>query len=418
MAKVAESLSAVAFGGQTLSSSESRVKKRRLSKCYEEDLPPEKVILVDKRKTKEERELKTGPQSPYKHLVSVRKEGSSGKQFRKLSQKISVCTKDSLLHQPGEGSEAHCTNYKEIPSTLKPPKKRLKLVDYAMVGEENNNSCSKEDTTMKEQKKPRKLNSLSSERRALKHNLLNYQVIDEKERDLPPPRKLTKHIFKKKPESQINAGQPAKLVLQFPPESALPSVSELKARFARFGPFCSAPCISWKSSTCQIVFKWRHDAQAAYKYAVQTKSLFGNASITLELEAPKPDKFIDETLKSMPIQPRHQNLDRSTSKLKSCLKMSVADETALFGENWLNVVPQPLHPFLNQNPFIAKNMELDKFVEECNSRHQIEVRNNCAITNSTALNVDVSGQMLGLLTRCSEIVSNLKCQLGYVPVHL
>ncbi|GLT99137.1 hypothetical protein SLE2022_166010 [Rubroshorea leprosula] len=470
------SVSGVVSGRKILARSERRDKKPRSSKFFEEELLSEKVIIVNERKRKEAIEFETGCENAHKHLKSIKEEASPRSKAGKSNKTVSICSADSLLHQPGEGIGDYCSVYKEMPSASKPPKKRLRPDDhddYAMIGEINGNSCSKVDISMKglkkpysevdmsmkEPKKPCKLKSLSSERRAANHNHPKYLVKEEKEIDVTSPRKLTKLIVNKSGNPE-NAAQPAKLVMQFPRQSALPSVPELKARFARFGPFHSAPCVSWKSSTCQIVFKCRYDAKAAYKYAFQNKSLFGNAKLTLE--APKSGKPVDETLQLMPVKNcdsthlrsipplQQQQLVSSASQPKSCsvslslsplttgdkssggvqlmarnniknchMKHSCGSSSSSHsitdfpGRNWPKVVPQPPPsslPFHDQIPA--------QFVEACNTRHQIEARNNCINTDSSSPHVDISSQMLDLLTRCNEIICKLKCQLGHGPIRL
>ncbi|KAH0725702.1 hypothetical protein KY284_001567 [Solanum tuberosum] len=71
--------------------------------------------------------------------------------------------------------------------------------------------------------------------------------------------------------------EPTMLVIKFSPQTMLPTASELKAKFGYFGPFDeSALRISWGSATCQIVFLNKCNAQAAYDYAVQSRSLFNS----------------------------------------------------------------------------------------------------------------------------------------------
>ncbi|KAK1548878.1 hypothetical protein Q3G72_001767 [Acer saccharum] len=53
----------------------------------------------------------------------------------------------------------------------------------------------------------------------------------------------------------------------------MPSVSELKARFACFGQIHSAHRVFWKSAKCQFVFKYESDAKAAYKSRAISKYL-------------------------------------------------------------------------------------------------------------------------------------------------
>ncbi|XP_015080685.2 uncharacterized protein LOC107024257 [Solanum pennellii] len=71
--------------------------------------------------------------------------------------------------------------------------------------------------------------------------------------------------------------EPTMLVIKFSPQTMLPTASELKAKFGFFGPFDeSALRISWGSATCQIVFLNKCNAQAAYDYAVQSRTLFNS----------------------------------------------------------------------------------------------------------------------------------------------
>lgn len=68
--------------------------------------------------------------------------------------------------------------------------------------------------------------------------------------------------------------------LKFPPQTSLPSVAELKARFARFGPMDQSGFrIFWKSSTCHVVFLYKADAQAAFKFSAANPSLFGSTGV-------------------------------------------------------------------------------------------------------------------------------------------
>lgn len=80
--------------------------------------------------------------------------------------------------------------------------------------------------------------------------------------------------FTEEPEREA---EPTMLVIKFSPQTMLPTASELKAKFACFGPFDeSALRILWGSATCQIVFMYKSNAQAAYDYAVESKTLFNS----------------------------------------------------------------------------------------------------------------------------------------------
>lgn len=97
----------------------------------------------------------------------------------------------------------------------------------------------------------------------------------------------------KKTEPSARVEEPTMLLMKFPPRTSLPSIAELKARFVRFGPLDhSSTRVFWKSLTCRVVFQYKHDAEAAHRYAVKNNSLFGNVSVkyTLrELEVVAPE---------------------------------------------------------------------------------------------------------------------------------
>ncbi|XVF38702.1 hypothetical protein REPUB_Repub20aG0124400 [Reevesia pubescens] len=382
----------------------------------------------------------------------------------------------------------------EVPSASKPSKKRLRPDDYEMFGGNNSNPCRKEGVSVKRLINLSKLKSLSAEGKVKYPKPLKSLTMDEKERAVPDSTKQGKNLIKKQ-KTSIKAAERTMLVMQFPPRSALPSVSELKARFARFGPLDSVPRLFWKSSTCQIVFRYKSDAHVAYRFASRNKSMFGNANVNSYLQAlevpalepPNPrkhhvqeglDKFPwsapietgDFTEKQKSIAAREQELSHSMFQPKSCLKKSQRDEFGVgplhvkhvkfrlnedqssSGEqlivnssvknsnanqpggsslccnaaaeipgNWQVFVaqsPPALHPLLNQITDTLNNHGLDHFVAECNARYEAEARNNCIYSTPTTFNVDISSRMLNLMTRCSEIVSDLKCWLGYVPIHL
>ena len=89
----------------------------------------------------------------------------------------------------------------------------------------------------------------------------------------------------KKIEPTARVEEPTMLLMKFPPRTSLPSIAQLKARFARFGPLDhSSTRVFWKSLTCRVVFRYKHDAEAAHRYAVKNNSLFGNISVKYTLK--------------------------------------------------------------------------------------------------------------------------------------
>ncbi|KAJ6434464.1 hypothetical protein OIU84_018056 [Salix udensis] len=121
-------------------------------------------------------------------------------------------------------------------------------------------------------------------------------------------------------EPAARAIEPTMLMLKFPPETSLPSAAQLKARFARFGSIDqSAIRVFWKSSQCRVVFRRKLDAQAALKYALGNKSLFGDVNVRL--------RFL--LLKRQAVAFAHQPPSQSAVQLKSILKRANDDEAAL-----------------------------------------------------------------------------------------
>ncbi|KAI3728213.1 hypothetical protein L6452_16845 [Arctium lappa] len=79
-------------------------------------------------------------------------------------------------------------------------------------------------------------------------------------------------------------GAKTTLSMKFPPDTALPSSSELKAKFARFGLIeTSGIRVSWMKSRCQVVFMNKSDAENAYDHAVKSKEMFGQTKVNYRL---------------------------------------------------------------------------------------------------------------------------------------
>lgn len=72
--------------------------------------------------------------------------------------------------------------------------------------------------------------------------------------------------------------------MKFSPDTALPSASELKAKFARFGPIeTSGIRVSWMKSRCQVVFMNKSDAENAYDHAINSQKMFGQTKVNYRL---------------------------------------------------------------------------------------------------------------------------------------
>lgn len=142
---------------------------------------------------------------------------------------------------------------------------------------------------------------------------------------------------------------PTFLIMKFPPRSTLPSVSNLKARFARFGPLdLLGTRVSWKNYSCRVLFRHKSDAQSAVDF-VQNNDLFGQVKVGYYLrdqEISTPDQPFDPLNKpsdsSLPdkeslqyrlgnagIQkPSFSQAQQSQTQLKSILKKPGGDESS------------------------------------------------------------------------------------------
>lgn len=164
-----------------------------------------------------------------------------------------------------------------------------------------------------------------------------------------PTMKSLKPAPVKKTEPSLKSLGPMMLVMKFPPQGTLPSIMELKARFARFGQLDhSATRIYWKTSTCRLVYRRRVDAESACRFAASTRNLFGNTDVrcyTREVEVAasgaeqgkvhKEDssmgtsQLTDSALEQRPTNSLPlRTLQQPGGQPKSILKRSNGDETS------------------------------------------------------------------------------------------
>nr|XP_023902112.1 uncharacterized protein LOC112013958 [Quercus suber]POE48493.1 isoform 2 of putative oxidoreductase glyr1 [Quercus suber] len=371
----------------------------------------------------------------------------------------------------------------DLPLSSKPPKKRLKSDFYAKSG--HIFDCG-EDMSTKRLKHLNELKTLTVEKKASNSKPVKSQRRDCKEIGETVSKKKERNVLKK-PITPKMVPVPTMLVMNFPRQSALPSVAELKAKFARFGPLDhSASQVSWKASKCHIVFKYNSDAQAAYRYAVQSSSLFGNVKVyyqlqtlgSLEPELHKLGKQLEEEAQykfphltslcsynsvESEFQPKSSlqkppgddlrsitGIPGTTLNVKLMLGGNLSSESEQFAidsdiknsygnnptgsssssfstinvnvRNFHKAIPSPLPPPIDlPNPIsqFFEDSELLQSVQACNFQHcQVGSRNNHTYYSTPSQSVDISHQMLNLLTKCSEIVHELKCSLGYAPLCL
>lgn len=376
---------------------------------------------------------------------------------------------------------------------VKPAKHIVRPDDPSKAGRKRTPSDRQEEIAAKRLKKMKDIKALASEKKVVSQKTSEAQRGEGKESLVSTVPKLVKpDAIKKKIESPSKAIEPTMLVIKFPPQTSLPSLAELKARFARFGPIDQSGLrVFWSTFTCRVVFLRKNDAEAAYKYAVGNNSLFGNVAVRCHLRKLGDSVAEDsETAKvrvddSNTLTPRakdpavvqrqtpassQQPLPQPTVQLKSCLKKSSGDESGqvtgnggnnkgtsrvkfmLGGEessrgeqlmlsnrnnfnnasladggapstvamdfnskNVQKVVTQPPLPIPSFPTQYTKAPQHNLLNSEMASRNTSNIINTTSPV--TANTVDISQQMISLLTRCNDVVNNLTGILGYVPYH-
>ncbi|KAL5782332.1 hypothetical protein ACOSP7_007361 [Xanthoceras sorbifolium] len=472
----------VVLHGKVLVKNGDSLDEKPAPKCLGEELQFEELATISKKKRKKE----LGLEYPHNHLKNIKEESSNGttnsvsSKFvateqmvdrRSNSSKISrlvgfllalalnpfhgeqhdipafkhfVLAPAELLEGPLSKSptfdvDAMKSPYnwtaQDLPSSSKPPKKRLKLLDYENVGPNRISNCGK-GASIEELKELKDLKSLAAKKKAGDEKLVKSLGRNERKTNVTALNKLTKYSSKKS-DTPTRATKPTMILMQFPHSHALGILIP------------SAPRVFWKSSTCQVVFKYKSDAMAAYSYAVESKSLFGSVKVEYCLQAlevpatqfPNPckeiaGKALDEVspfkpfstsdyAKPRPMAPRHQLLHPRVQP-RSCLKKQLSNEldstdvvhgktphlkvmnsnggSSSYAAININAKNSPLllvPP--NQKSYVNENCKSDHLVEICNAHYlQLEARNNrvCTTTTNTET-IDISAQMLSLLMRCS-----------------
>ncbi|KAL2491942.1 Tudor/PWWP/MBT superfamily protein [Abeliophyllum distichum] len=374
-------------------------------------------------------------------------------------------------------------NIKEV-STVKPVKPPPDRHDVpGKVGKKRGPSDRLEEIAAKKKKRFDDVKSLAAEKKAARKNMdiPRGGVKEMGAKIVPPtPKKALKLESSKRIEQQpTRAADRAMLVMKFPPGGALPSIAELKAKFARFGPLDhSGTRVFWKSSTCRLVYQSKIHAQAALKFASGSSNLFGNTNVRcylremeVEGQESEPAKVQkDDSSAGASQQPKdysaeqrlaakltltpHQQL---TAQLKSCLKKSSGDEggsggggrstrvkfvlggdemqllsgnentndiatfpeaasthsVGLSSKNFAKVISHSANPLTsNQFQNLRSNMP---FSEQVSASFNAPPTPHIPIIPTT--NNDIAQQMLNLLIKCNDVVTNLTGILGYVPYH-
>ncbi|KAL8545588.1 hypothetical protein ACS0TY_005646 [Phlomoides rotata] len=280
--------------------------------------------------------------------------------------------------------------------------------------------------------------------------------------DDPQP-KAVKLEMSKRGESMARSAKPTMLIMKFPAGAALPSGYELKAKFARFGPIDqSGTRIFWKTYTLRLVYLHKIDAQAALD-AVESNTVFGNTNVRcflrdVEVDAAaaaesEPVKLHKEDVsvgieQKVPTKIAFQHQQQSSSgQLKSILKKQPGDEGGngngggraarvkfvLGGEenksnemmnkknNVANIhsssvdldLTSKMLPNIINPPQSSSSSSFQKFAYS----DEKGTRGPPTPNPTPQMNNDISKQMLNLLTRCNEVVNNLRATWGYMPYH-
>lgn len=314
-----------------------------------------------------------------------------------------------------------------------------------------------------------------------------------KKQDLPVPTPVPKKKQVVKKQEKLAAAavpkvlSPTYLFMKFPPRATLPSISSMKARFARFGPLdLDGARVYWGSYTCKILFKYRVDAQTAYMYA-NDNEIFGPFKVNYslrDLEESPDESFLSKRIrgddsmtdKSYPVKVQKQTLQQQSTnvQLKSCLKKASGDgvptreaprvkflldggeagrrepivvpgRSGIVGNNTsshslpsknLNSVksksvyfpppkqvksPPSFSVRTNENPLqqLPSNQR-PSYYGKGQQQQQKQHIPASTVSGSRKVGVtivDISSDMLNLMRKCSDIVSNVRSTFGHVPYH-
>ncbi|WOG84363.1 hypothetical protein DCAR_0103546 [Daucus carota subsp. sativus] len=233
-------------------------------------------------------------------------------------------------------------------STSKLQKQMVRPDDPSTGGRKRGPSDRLEEIVAKKKKKISDMKVLTSEKKTVQKTPIVQRADGIKETSGPTVRSLKPAPLRKPETYYARAPDPVMLVMKFPPQGTLPSIMELKARFARFGQLDhSATRIFWKTLTCRLVYRHRADAESACKFASSNSTLFGNvgvkcytrevdvaASVTEPGQAQKEDSSKGTSQsRDLAVEQRpatsltSRTLQQSGSQPKSILKKSNGDET-------------------------------------------------------------------------------------------
>ncbi|KAL8109360.1 PWWP domain-containing protein 1-like isoform X2 [Apium graveolens] len=256
--------------------------------------------------------------------------------------------RDSDLPAVTKAFNTHAEGVRERPFS-KLQKQGVRPDDLSKGGRKRGPSDRLEEIVAKKKKKISDMKVLKSENNTVQKTPIFKRPDGIKEASGLTMRSLKPAPFKKPETYYSRAPDPLMLVMKFPPQGTLPSIMELKARFARFGQLDhSATRIFWKTLTCRLVYLHRADAESACRFASSSSTLFGNSGVkcyTREVEvtasATEPGQAQKEDSSKGTSQSRDlaveqrpgtsltsHTLQQPGSQPKSILKKSNGDETS------------------------------------------------------------------------------------------
>ncbi|KAL3349602.1 hypothetical protein AABB24_022629 [Solanum stoloniferum] len=357
-------------------------------------------------------------------------------------------------------------------SNLKPQKNPARPDDPSTKGgRKRGTSDRQEELAAKKKKKINDLRTLAAQKKA---SGKTSEVKPGESKEIPAKKLVSTPVKSSKPDSAKKndpaekVPDPTMLIMKFPSNGSLPSISELKARFARFGALDhSATRVFWKSSTCRLVYQYRDHAVQAFRFASASTNLFGNTNVRCSIREVAAEAQDTETTKNDSggtSAPKDRAADlRSSGKprqLKSCLKKPPGEEGPttdggngsnrgtprvkfmLGAEDNINrdrgeqmndiknvnntssIADGSASSSSNINNYTSQSsmLPLPTTAHYANAPNDIHFALQAPHRNAPNYNNQVSApeanfsqQMLSLLTKCSGIVTDLTNLLGYFP---
>ncbi|XP_072959095.1 PWWP domain-containing protein 1-like [Typha angustifolia] len=356
-------------------------------------------------------------------------------------------------------------------------KKPVKPIDYANVGKRRKPD-QKEELSIKNQRSMTDYKKLASRKKAGEGEK-NVERVRRDRCNLFTPTASVKHskvdISKNEISTPHEPANPTYLVMKFPPNTSLPSVSFLKAKFARFGPLdVGATRVYWDSNTCKVKFMYKSHAQTALYHASANGSFGSNKATCYLKECHSPAKepsmicqdqaFSCTSIDAQPLEPRtEEGRCNSLNQMKTCyLKefYSSAKEpqeicrsqasscsfvdakpfkcgTEGGGDNSCDqmrtsslvrlemkqhsvplksILKKPINtmsPNMNGSDVAISRVAFSLENDHDKSKQLANIEEN----KNDATTIDISAQMLSLLMKCNDIVTKIKSSYGYMPYH-